>query len=267
MRLKISHLTKYTYDAPVHYALQQVRLTPKTRAGQSVINWETTIEGGQKELEFNDQNNNHVFLVSIEHGSTEISIHCEGEVETSNNDGVIGKHGGYAPLWFFMRVTPLTTPGKHLRRLLKDLGEDFVSDIPRLHALSQKIAEEVSYQSGATHSETLIEEALEARQGVCQDHAHIFIAAARHMDYPARYVSGYLMMDDRIDQDASHAWAEVYIDSIGWVGFDVSNGISPDERYIRVATGLDYKDAAPISGMRIGDSGETMSVSLQVQQQ
>ncbi|PHQ69037.1 MAG: transglutaminase [Sneathiella sp.] len=267
MRLKISHMTRYQYDAPVQYALQQVRLTPKSRAGQSVISWETTIEGGSKELEFDDQHNNHVFLVGIEPGGTEISILCEGEVETTNASGVIGKHGGYAPLWLFKRETDLTKPGKNLRRLIKEIGHNFNTDIPQLHALSAKIAKTVRYQTGSTHAETTVEEALEAQQGVCQDHSHIFIAAARLMGFPARYVSGYLMMDDRIDQDASHAWAEVHIEGIGWVGFDVSNGISPDERYIRVATGLDYKDAAPISGMRIGNSGEIMSVSLQVQQQ
>jgi transglutaminase-like putative cysteine protease len=86
------------------------------------------------------------------------------------------------------------------------------------------------------------------------------------MGIPARYVSGYLMMDDRIDQDATHAWAEAYVDGIGWIGFDVSNGICPDERYVRVATGLDYTEAAPVSGMRLGDSQERMVVSLQVQQ-
>ena len=78
--------------------------------------------------------------------------------------------------------------------------------------------------------------------------------------------SGYLMMNDRIDQDASHAWAEAHIGGLGWVGFDVSNGISPDERYVRIATGLDYRGAAPVSGMRMGTSGESMIVSVQVQQ-
>ena len=91
------------------------------------------------------------------------------------------------------------------------------------------------------------------------------------MGFPARYVSGYLMMNDRIDQEATHAWAEAYIPDIGWVGFDVSNGISPDDRYIRVATGLDYKDASPISGLRMGSGtssmNESMDVSIQVQQQ
>ena len=102
---------------------------------------------------------------------------------------------------------------------------------------------------------------------MCQDHAHVFIAAARLMGYPARYVSGYLMMNDRVHQDASHAWAEAYVDMLGWVGFDVSNGISPDPRYVRVATGRDYREAAPISGLRFGAGGEAMSIDIQVQQQ
>ena len=104
-------------------------------------------------------------------------------------------------------------------------------------------------------------------RGVCQDHAHIFIACARHLDYPARYVSGYLMMDDTTDQTAMHAWAEAYIEGLGWVGFDVSNGISPDARYVRVATGLDYSDASPITGMRIGGLSETLGVQIKVVQQ
>ncbi len=101
---------------------------------------------------------------------------------------------------------------------------------------------------------------------MCQDHAHIFIAAMRHLGHPARYVSGYLMMNDRTQQDATHGWAEAYFDHIGWIGFDVSNGHSPDQRYIRVATGLDYRDAAPVRGMRYGAAQENLVVQLQVQQ-
>jgi transglutaminase-like putative cysteine protease len=106
-----------------------------------------------------------------------------------------------------------------------------------------------------------------AWRGVCQDHSHIFVAAARAMGYPARYVSGYLMMNDRVHQDASHAWAEAHVEGVGWVGFDVSNGISPDARYVRVATGLDYREAAPVSGLRFGRGGEALSIDIQVQQQ
>lgn len=266
MRLKISHQTTYSYDAPVHYALLQLRLTPKSRAGQEIVTWQITIDGGRQQLEFNDQHNNHVTLISIEAERHDISVLCEGEVETSDNSGVIGAHGGYAPLWYFRRATELTNPGPLVRKLVKSLEGDFDSDLPRLHALSNLIAGAVSYQTGTTHAETTSEDALTAGLGVCQDHAHIFLTSARLMGFPARYVSGYLMMDDRIDQTASHAWAEAHIDGIGWVGFDVSNGISPDERYVRLATGLDYKEAAPINGMRFGDSDESMIVTLQVQQ-
>ena len=115
-------------------------------------------------------------------------------------------------------------------------------------------------------AESTAEDALAAGRGVCQDHAHVFVAAARHLGHPARYVSGYLMLDDRVEQDASHAWAEVWIEGLGWVGFDVSNGISPDERYVGVARGLDYRDAAPISGVRFGSGEEELHVSVQVQQ-
>lgn len=266
MLLKISHLTTYHYDQPVHYSLQQIRLAPKSRAGQTVLRWETRIDGGVKELEFEDQHNNHVTLVSVEPGRTELSIHSEGEVETTDTAGIVGEHGGFAPLWLFHRTTPLTQPGPALRALVKKLGTGFDGDIQLMHGLSAAISSTVAYETGRTHPATTAEEALAAGHGVCQDHAHIFIAAARLMGFPARYVSGYLMMNDRVEQDASHAWAEVHIQGVGWIGFDVSNDISPDERYVRVATGLDYKEAAPVSGLRFGDSGESMIVSLQVQQ-
>ena len=266
MRLTISHTTRYHYDEPVHYALQQLRLTPKSRAGQKVVQWDIAVDGGTKQLEYDDQHNNHVTLIGFEDGQTEVTVRCDGVVETTDTSGVIGTHGGFAPLWLFLRPTPLTRAGNNVRKLVKAAGGDFEGDIERLHALSSAIAETVTYEIGKSHSATTAEEALDAGHGVCQDHAHVFVAAARAMGYPARYVSGYLMMNDRIDQDASHAWAEAHVDGIGWGGFDVSNGISPDERYVRVATGLDYVEAAPVSGMRLGDGDESMVVSLQVQQ-
>ena len=266
MLLKISHLTKYHYDEPVHYALQQVRLLPKSGPGQNVLNWRIDIDGGKREVEFDDQHGNRVLLVAIEPGHTEISFHCVGDVETTDLHGIVGRNTGYAPLWFFQRSTPLTMPGPRVRALIKQLGDDFDTEVTKMHVLSKLIGELVTYQAGETHAATSAEEALVLGNGVCQDHAHIFITAVRMMGFPARYVSGYLMMNDRIEQEATHAWAESFIPDIGWVGFDVSNGISPDDRYIRVATGLDYKDAAPISGLRIGNSGESMNVSLQVQQ-
>lgn len=266
MLLKISHKTSYNYDAPLDYALQQARLTPKSRAGQSVLNWRIKLEGARQELEFDDENNNLVTLLSIEPGRSSFDILCEGEVEVNDNAGIVGMHGGYAPLWYFKRPTLLTKIGSNIKGLVKALGSDFESDTAKFHALSNLIASKVAYQTGSTNVTTSSEDALKNASGVCQDHAHIFISAARELGYPARYVSGYLMMNDRIDQEATHAWAEVYLKDLGWIGFDVSNGISPDDRYIRVATGLDYREAAPVSGLRFGNSSESMIVSVQVQQ-
>jgi transglutaminase-like putative cysteine protease len=129
------------------------------------------------------------------------------------------------------------------------------------------VRDAIVYTPGSTDTGTTAEQAITQAKGVCQDHAHSFCAAARLMGLPARYVSGYLLMDDRAQQDATHGWAEAHIDGLGWVGFDVSNGICPDERYVRVATGLDYREAAPVTGMHFGGGGEVMLVSLQVQQQ
>ena len=264
MRICIDHRTDYAYDEPVPYALQQLRLTPKSRAGQEVIRWSITVDGGKVELEFDDQHNNRVSLVSTDPDRARISIHCQGEVVNDNQTGVIGTHGGYAPLWYFRRSTPLTKSGPLLRKLVRTLDDD--DDVPKLHALSAMILDKVAYEPGKTHAETSAEDALGLKRGVCQDHAQIFISCARLLGFPARYVSGYLFMEDRVEQDASHGWAEAYVDGLGWVGFDVANGISPDDRYIRVATGLDYKEAAPISGMRFGAGNEIMTVALQVQQ-
>ena len=268
MRLKITHVTTYSYDTPVDYALQQLRLIPKSGHGQGVIAWTSSIEGGTKQLEFDDHFANHTELVMVDPGTMRIEIASEGDVEIEDRGGVVGKHRGPAPLWLFRDPTPLTAPGPNLRHLAGGIRSAFKEPegIDPLHALSAEIAGAVAYETGRTDAGTGAEEALAAGHGVCQDHAHIMIAAARLLGYPARYVSGYLMMDAQVEQDASHAWAEVWTEALGWVGFDVSNGICPDARYVRVATGRDYHEAAPIHGVRHGAGGERLHVTLQVQQ-
>ncbi|WP_421789108.1 transglutaminase family protein [Hyphobacterium sp.] len=263
MKLNITHATRYAYKQPVSYGLQQVRLTPTGSAAQNILSWSLDIEGGRKETRFTDQHDNQVDLISLE--SDEIVLTVTGEVETAQTAGVYGPHSGATPLWYFLWQTELTKPGNQIETLLGGL-EDAGDDVARLHALSQRICEVVKYDVGAGDVSATAEDVLAAGHGVCQDHAHVFLAAARKLGFPSRYVSGYLMMNDRIDQDASHAWVESHVDGLGWVGLDISNGISPDERYVRLATGLDYRQAAPISGLVYGGGRESMIVSIQVQQ-
>ena len=265
MRLKISHTTSYHYDTPVPYALQQLRLRPKPRHGQQVLSWDLTIEGGDRQLSFEDEHGNSVDLISFAPGARDITIHCAGEVAVTDTAGVVGKHAGFVPLWLFRRPTALTRAGSRLRALAASLPRSG-NDLSDLHALSALVLARVPYSTDQDSATLSAEQVLGAGHGVCQDHAHVFIAAARHLGYPARYVSGYLLIQDQVDQTASHAWAEAHVDGLGWVGFDVSNAQSPDARYVRVATGLDYQGAAPVSGLRLGAGDEALKVQLQVEQ-
>lgn len=266
MRLAIDHTTHYRFSGPVAQGLQRLRLTPKTSAGQSIVSWTIHLEGARRQVEYDDQNANHVTLISFEPGTSDVTIRCEGVVDTNDESGIVGRHAGFLPHWHFLQQTELTAAGPRVRALLAGLGGSG-SPLERLHALSVLVRGGIEYAAGFTDSATNAEGALAAGRGVCQDHAHVFIGAARALGIPARYVSGYLMMDDRIEQDAGHAWAEAMVEGLGWVGFDISNGISPDPRYVRVATGRDYRDAAPITGIRYGAQGESMQVTLAVQQQ
>ncbi len=262
MRLKISHTTEYVYDAPVAYSLLRMRLTPTDGPMQKVLNWSLTVDGAKVEAGYADQFGNRLELVSVEGSEHTISITASGEVETQDRAGVFGPHQGYCPLWLFLRETPLTAPGVHIRELAASIRGD--SELAQMHALMETLHETVVYTPGTTDAETAAERALEAKTGVCQDHAHIFISAARLLNIPARYVSGYLLMEGVTEQVATHAWAEVHLPGLGWVGFDAANNICPNDRYVRLACGLSYRDCAPVSGMRLGPAGENLKVSLRV---
>jgi transglutaminase-like putative cysteine protease len=267
LRIAVRHTTHYSFAGPVRHGLQRLRLMPKSSHGQKIISWDMALEGARIEAEYDDHNHNHTTLVSILPGTSQVSVTCTGVVDTSDNAGVLGLHVGHMPLWCFLNQTPLTRPGPKLRAFVAGLELDRKQPLAALHRLSEAIHATVAYETGRTDSTTTAEDALGAARGVCQDHAHIFIGAARLLGIPARYVSGYLLMDDRVDQDAGHAWAEAHVDGLGWVGFDVSNKICADDRYVRVATGCDYREAAPVTGMSVGGGQTDLSVQLAVEQQ
>jgi transglutaminase-like putative cysteine protease len=139
--------------------------------------------------------------------------------------------------------------------------------IDRMHVLMNAVRDKVDYAIGVTNAHTSAAEALSDGQGVCQDHAHIFISAARVMGVPARYVNGYFLTETDEPSEAHHAWAEAYIEGLGWLGFDPANGICPTDHYVRLACGLDAGSAAPIRGTRRGGTDEVLDVLVEVQQQ
>jgi transglutaminase-like putative cysteine protease len=136
-----------------------------------------------------------------------------------------------------------------------------------LHALLLDLNREITFDTEPTHAATTAALAFLGRRGVCQDITHIYIAAARQLGIPARYVGGHFYRADGVTaQDAGHAWAEAYVENLGWVGFDPTNGIAVTDAHVRVAVGLDYLGAAPVRGTRYGGSGETLKVAVQVEQ-
>lgn len=264
MLLSIDHTTHYRFSDGVAHGLQRLRLKPKSTHGQQVVDWDMEFSGARIEAEYDDHNNNHTTLISIHPGEQEVVVTCRGVVETTDNAGIIGPHFGHMPLWGFLRPTTLTRAGLKVRNLLASVEADRNDLLAFLHALSAVVREAVEYKPGHTDATTTAEQALATGTGVCQDHAHVFISAGRLADIPMRYVAGYLLMDDRTEQDAGHGWAEAHVAGLGWVGFDVSNAICPDERYVRVATGCDYSEAAPVTGVAVG-AGEThLDVRLSV---
>lgn len=267
MRLRIEHTTRYEFSRPVSHGLQRLRLTPKCTQGQKVLDWDMRLTGAVRQVEYDDHNHNRTELVSVEPGATFVEVHCHGLVATADNAGVIGHHSGHMPLWAFLGQSALTRPGPRVRAIMATVDAPRDAPLAMLHQLSTQVLDAVAYVPGETSVHTSGEEAALIGAGVCQDHAHIFIGAARALGIPARYVSGYLMLTDRIEQEAGHAWVEAHVDHLGWVGFDVSNGISPDERYVRVATGRDYREAAPITGLSYGAGESLLEVRLAVEQQ
>lgn len=264
MRISINHVSRYTYDLPATYAIQTLRLTPPTFAGQTIQDWTITAPGFAKATAFRDSFGNAAHLVTFTESHRDSVIIAKGVVDTEDRAGVVQGLMEIVPLRTYLRQTVNTTPGERVRALAEKATTHH--NLDRFHALMGDVREAVAYTIGVTSAVTTAEQALEIGSGVCQDHAHIFIAAARLLGAPARYVNGYFVSGSDEAAEAHHAWAEVYIEDLGWVGFDPANGICPNELYVRLATGLDAASSAPIRGTRRGGAGEALDVRVDVQQ-
>jgi transglutaminase-like putative cysteine protease len=244
----------------VNYTIQQLRLTPQNGFGQHVKRWDIKVIGALNPTEDTYGNSTHALVIDTPH--QEISIVAMGEIETGLE--VISQHQNL-PLPIYLRDTPLTKSSEAICLFAIQFKTDQDGQLAALEAMMHSLLECVNYIKGATQVTTSAIEAFELGQGVCQDHAHIFISCCRSIGLPARYVSGYLFtVDGSLMQ--THAWADVYLSNIGWQSFDVSNGCRAGETHVRLATGLDYRSASPVSGMRSGGGVEGMATSVIVNQ-
>jgi transglutaminase-like putative cysteine protease len=267
MRIAVCHETRYTYAPPARSALQLLRVTPRSHEGQHVRAWRISVDCDCRLRQAQDWLGNIMHAFEVDGPLESLQITIEGEVETQDASGLVTSTVEPFPPVLFLRETRLTEPDAAIRSLAEDATRLVPHDpLARLHELMTRLHKDMRFDTGVTDAATTAATAFAARHGVCQDFAHIFIAAARACNIPARYVSGYLARaDGDARQEAGHGWAEAYVPDLGWVGFDPANSTCPTEAYVRVAIGLDYLGAAPVTGSRQGGGSETLDVRVLVE--
>jgi transglutaminase-like putative cysteine protease len=264
MRIEVDYVSRYDYERPAKLVVQLLRMQPRGHDGQHVRRWRVETDADAKLVSSEDALGNLTHSHSVVGPVKRLAIRVTGEVDTFDTGGVVRGAVERFPPAVFLRETSLTACDPALRDFTRDAaGEGDALD--QLHRLLAAIHRDMTFQTERTDTATAAAQAFALRHGVCQDLAHIFIAGARHLGAPARYVSGHLARSDgQVDQEAAHAWAEAHVQGLGWVGFDPANGVSPTESYVRVAAGLDYLGAAPVRGSRYGGAGEHLDVRLRV---
>ncbi len=264
MRLFIRHETEYDYDMPLAYSAQRLYLWPIDFATQKTVSWAITAPGIEKALNYTDGFGNRVHMLTFQKITGPVSIIAEGVIDCTDAAGVVRGLYSPAPDAIFLRLTKFTTANAAIGALAnRHLGGR--PSLQGLHGLMNEIHMKVAYELGATGAHTTAAEAFDDARGVCQDHAHILIAAARGAGIPARYVTGYLVTGMGASSTAAHAWAEVLVPDLGWVGFDPANNTCPTDNYVRVAAGIDAAGVTPIRGSRRGGAMERMRVEVRVE--
>jgi transglutaminase-like putative cysteine protease len=267
MRIRVFHETVYRYGSPAKSAIELIRLTPRNHDGQYVARWRIEASIDCRLDPFEDAFGNLAHSFNVDGPISELGVRVAGEVETQDTNGVVRGTLERFPPTLYLRETPLTVPDAAIVAFAEDTARGADEPLAVLHALQGRLYDELTFDPDPTHPATVAAEAFGLKRGVCQDYAQIFIAAARHLGTPARYVSGYfLRADGTTEQEAGHAWAEAFVPDLGWVAFDPANGISATDAHVRVAIGLDSAGAAPMRGARFGGSGENLTVQVQVDQ-
>jgi len=252
MRLQVRHQTVFNPESaskelgghfPSHF-VGMLRLTPLVYEGLKIRYWSLCDGTGAELPSIHDGYGNTVHTISAPENAGAVEVVVEGEVDTSNVWGVVRGGAEMLPPLFYLRPTPLTAPDPAITELARSAVQG-KSVLKWLHSLMGLVAE---------------------REGGPTELAHIFITAARILELPARFVSGYLWKDEPLSGDkALHAWAEIFVPDLGWVGFDPANQICPTEAYIRTSIGLDAEAAAPFR--RVEGRREPLAGTLRVMQE
>jgi transglutaminase-like putative cysteine protease len=275
MKVDIVHETRYFYTGPVRESVMELWLQPLHLPMQRLVSFEIVTEPRAKMFTYTDWLGNTVYHFDVPRTHDALIIRSHATVETTpppplpltlepgewkrlREDYVQAAHYDFMQPSHFVENTELLTRfmSEH------DLLERPPNPLLGLRQLNDEIYTAFDYTPGFTAADSPIDAALAHRKGVCQDFAHIMLAVARRWGIPARYVSGEAR--ERSTPDASHAWVECYLPTLGWVGFDPTNDMATGERHVVVAYGRDYGDVPPTRGVLKGETEAELQVEVAV---
>lgn len=267
MRLRITHETAYRYGQPATRAIETLKLTPRSCDSQFVMGWRIDVDRDCRLEATTDPFGNVTHSFTAEGPLDALTITAEGEVETQDQQGIVTGQVELFPPLVFLRDTALTLSDTAMRDFADGLEREAGSDrLNLMHTLMRALHERIAADEEPPDAGLGAIKAFAAGKAAPRDITHVFIAAARHLGVPTRYVSGYLCRPDVAETAACHGWAEALVPNIGWIGFDAAYNICPTDAYVRVAVGLDYLGAAPVRGARYGGGDESLAVRVVVQE-
>jgi transglutaminase-like putative cysteine protease len=277
MRFSIFHRTRYVYRAPVRDSHNEVRLRPVTDDKSRLEFFLLKVHPPVRLRHFRDTWLNYVHYFDIADPHSGLSIESQSRINTTSPYGAERPVG--VALGVLKALSDETLPSflgnsryiavsPEVWRLGIDIRDGREDVFETAEAVMHHVYREWTYAPNTTTASTHMSEVFAARRGVCQDFTHVMIGICRSLGIPARYVSGYLYngQDAQLrGAQASHAWCEVYVPGKGWFGLDPTNDTLADERHIKIATGRDYADAAPISGNFDGPPGATTALQVDLE--
>jgi len=270
MRYSIRHVTRFNYESPISESVMEARMQPRTDNLQRCLQFVLLPTPSARVMTYLDHDNNVVHHFNIPGRHSRLTVTAEALVECVAMRPLPHRLGPAAwsrldamassgQWWEYLAPSTFATPTAGLEALRSEIGLERGNDpLVALRRLMGEMYARFEYSPRSTRVDSPIDEALAARKGVCQDFAHIFLSLVRPLGIPARYVSGYLFQaagtHDRSSDGATHAWVEVLLPDLGWVGLDPTNNLIADDRHVRVAIGRDYADVPPTRGVFKGMS-------------
>ena len=275
MQLRIVHTTGFEYDGQATASYNQARLTPVSDADQIVAHARLDVQPTPWTYTYPDYFGTQVTAFEVLDPHESLLVTSTATVHTNRQptpEPVLAWEAlaepGVSDRWTeYLTLPPAVAPTEDLRSRCADLRTSSATPGEAARALCALVHAEMEYRSGSTNVKSTAAEAWEQRSGVCQDMAHVVIGGLRSMGIPARYVSGYLhpQREPEIGETVrgeSHAWVEWWDD--GWHAFDPTNDGAPGDRYVVIATGRDYTDVKPLSGIFTGARTERMHVDVHI---